>query len=385
MFQPTPAAEPMLTRVALKVQLGDDIRRLKSWPAEGEEPTAEGMRRAVADLFGLAPSSISLRYRDDEGDLCHLCEGALLDALDLAARPGNGGLLRLVAECGPEHHDDFDGQEAHPRAQQALQLQPGTLVAQQGRPQEQSRLDRAWPRVGDSFGRFARQVVEDFCGARDDMRSAFRPASSDGTVSEQPQGALRFAGAAAGIVAGCSVAGGLVSLRATRFAAESIRAVASPDAAPGAAAGGDAATPARLGFGRLATPGSDGIDHFKEQVAHDFRVARQEMRDIVGVLLGEVPHPSAVGARDPEAAARQHMERMSAPRRRLPQEGQCLKQVATAVLPVIVGACITVRLASVRAARLAIALGVEGITGAPHAEVVQAEQNLQAGVAASTA
>mmetsp|Transcript_102025 Transcript_102025/g.293778 ORF Transcript_102025/g.293778 Transcript_102025/m.293778 type:complete len:385 (+) Transcript_102025:92-1246(+) len=384
MFQPTPAAEPMLTRVALKVQLGDDIRRLKSWPAEGEEPTAEGMRRAVADLFGLAPSSISLRYRDDEGDLCHLCEGALPDALELAARLGNGGLLRLVAECGPEHHDDFDGQEAHPRAQQALQLQPGTLVAQQGRPQEQSRLDRAWPRVGDSFGRFARQVVEDFCGARDDMRSAFRPASSNGTLSEQPRGAVSCAGAAAGIVAGCSVAGGLVSLRATRFAAESIRAVASPDVATGAAAGGDVAAPANPGFGRPAIPGNDEIDHFKDQVAHDFRVARQEIRDIVGVVLGEVPHPSAVGATDPEAA-RQHMERRSVPRRCRPKEGQCLQQVATAVLPVIVGACITVRLASVRAARLAIALGVEGITGAPHAEVVQAEQNLQAGVAASTA
>merc|ERR1719507_2714373 len=87
----------------LKVELGGEIRRLKSWPAQEVEPSYEDLQNAVCTIFGLPSGSLQLKYRDDEGDLCTLEQATLADSLGLVKDSGSE-VLRLHAS-----RTGFDG------------------------------------------------------------------------------------------------------------------------------------------------------------------------------------------------------------------------------------------------------------------------------------
>jgi len=81
----------------LKIELQGEVRRLRGWPELEAEPTVEALRSAVCELFDLnleQREALTLKYQDDEGDLCTLMEASLLDALSFASQRG---ILRLTA------------------------------------------------------------------------------------------------------------------------------------------------------------------------------------------------------------------------------------------------------------------------------------------------
>lgn len=83
----------------LKIDFEGDVRRLRGWPDNEAVPTMESLQSAIALLFDLnlaQQDQLSLKYIDEEGDLCTLVEPTLKDALQIAA---DLGVLRLNAVC----------------------------------------------------------------------------------------------------------------------------------------------------------------------------------------------------------------------------------------------------------------------------------------------
>mmetsp|Transcript_39190 Transcript_39190/g.124573 ORF Transcript_39190/g.124573 Transcript_39190/m.124573 type:complete len:339 (-) Transcript_39190:215-1231(-) len=85
----------------LKVELNGELRRLRHWPAEGQEVTVAAVRAAIGRLYNLdseASAMLVLKYKDDEGDVCTLTEHTLPDALFLATKSAR--TLRLMCALG---------------------------------------------------------------------------------------------------------------------------------------------------------------------------------------------------------------------------------------------------------------------------------------------
>lgn len=109
----------------LKVDLNGDLRRLKHWTVNQEEPSIESAHDAICQLFGLASAdvkSLVLAYKGNDGDLCTLTAGNLADAMALA---GEMHMLRLVASwprpvefvesTALQHADAPDAADPHPQ------------------------------------------------------------------------------------------------------------------------------------------------------------------------------------------------------------------------------------------------------------------------------
>jgi len=81
----------------LKIELQGEVRRLRGWPELEAEPSVEALRTAVCKLFDLdleQKQVLALKYHDDDGDLCTLVEASLPDALSFASQRG---VLRVSA------------------------------------------------------------------------------------------------------------------------------------------------------------------------------------------------------------------------------------------------------------------------------------------------
>lgn len=88
----------------LKVTYKHDTRRLRAqWPTGAQPPDVlKSIQSSVEEGFALpfgsvVPPAFFLKYVDNEGDLCTLVKGTLLDFLDVALQ---GGSLKILLEVG---------------------------------------------------------------------------------------------------------------------------------------------------------------------------------------------------------------------------------------------------------------------------------------------
>jgi len=405
----------MASTYTLKVELQGEIRRLKGWPAEGAEPAYKELQILVCEAFRLPGGSLHLQYRDDEGDLCTLEEATLPDALDLLKSSGSN-VLRLFAshaepltsswEAVPEslsvglasEHDQaaaFEdvssvtsvadealeyGSAASPRscpdtaasARFADAVSECNDVAEtplrEGQGESGSavrqRLEQAKPRLAQGMQRFKQQVTEDFQTARRDMKSAFDTEPGSSSERSRPLKSIRCA---VGAVAGVAVAGRLVPLRATRLAAEAVAAVAGsgdseaalpPAGAPEPVSG---STPEATPSSSVSTAVDAGVGrelaHFTEQVKQDFEVARQEIRDAFGCVMGTSSSRVDVGS----DAVQGEDEQQTQP---LTRQSSQLKVAVPMAASNLAGVTVAATLVPLRAVRLAVAAGRAAMTGA---------------------
>lgn len=403
----------MASAYTLKIDLQGEIRRLKGWSAAGAEPSCAELQQVACEAFGVPTGSLRLQYRDDEGDLCALEEVTLADALALVKASGSDVLRLFASHVEPltsnsvvvpevsatdraSEHDGVTQLESGPgmaSVTSADALSECSAAVEQSPPGEQQqsgcavrqRLEQAKPRLSQGMQRFKSQIAEDFQTARRDMKSAFDPEPRKGSECSQP---LRGVRSAVGVVAGVAVAGRLVPLRATRLAAEAFVAVSSPggsetvtDPASEVAPSPTEATEPASSNGVDAGPSSSvplaaagaGVDseirHFTQQVKQDFEVARQEIRDVFGCVMG------SGFSQGMQADDQQQLQ--SPPQQ--PPEG-----VVPAVASTLAGVTMATTLAPLRAARLVVAAGRVAMTGAGAGAGADASTDASAGASSST-
>jgi len=393
---PRPLAA-MTSTYTLKIELQGDIRRLKSWPAEGAEQTYTELQAMVCEAFGLPAETLHLQYRDDEGDLCMLGEATLPDALDLLKASGSN-VLRLFASHVEPLTSSWEAVpdslaagfvSEHDQSTQSEVASPLTFVAEttaelgsadfpDSRPDVSSvssaiassdcheapecalqerlcesgcavrqRVDQAKPRLDQGMQRFKQQVAKDFQTARRDMKNAFD--AEPGSSSERPEPLKRIRGAV-GVVAGVAVAGRLVPLRATRLAAEAIAAVPNPEDSETAPLPSSAIEPASSSTAALDASADHELAHFAEQVKQDFEVARQEIRDAFGCVMG-TSSPKGVAV---SAEVQSHDQQQAQPPSQQPSQ---YKEVIPAAASTLAGITVASTLVPLRAVRLAVAKG----------------------------
>mmetsp|Transcript_105379 Transcript_105379/g.330074 ORF Transcript_105379/g.330074 Transcript_105379/m.330074 type:complete len:473 (+) Transcript_105379:43-1461(+) len=353
----------------LKVEFEGEVRRLREWPEDGQEPSLSLLRGAAGTLFGfsqLDAETLSIKYRDDEGDLCTLNEATLTDALDLAADPPR--LLRLtLARATPAAVE-----EAQPESLQAAAAGAGPAGAADGAgvagPSTRQRL-------GEGLQHFGRQVVSDFCSAREDARDAFRP--KGGAVARQEEGA-GLAGKITTVPAtlfGAVVAARLAPVRLTRLAAHSVATVAGktvpadgPDFEGVGAGAVSSSEPA--GHQADATTAGDSVDmqaclkgefkHFTKQVTQDFQSAKADVKAALGYFVGSGPADGRPGVSEERSALRRAGEQPEPSERPEPEQPPqpqqwTAKSAAPAVAATVAGVTVASTLVPLRAVRLAVA------------------------------
>jgi hypothetical protein len=131
-------------------------------------------------------------------------------------------------------------------------------------------VDQARPHVAEGIAYFKQQVVDDFKTTSSDMKEAF--GSHENMV-------CKVAGSAAGVVA----AARLMPIRSTRLAAHSLAAMAGRQM-PSVEVESDAP---RTDSSNAASE----FDHFKDQVAYDFRSSRKDVNTAFNYIFGQ-PAPA---------------------------------------------------------------------------------------------
>lgn len=142
----------MAADLVLKVDFEGDLRRFRLKAGEDEVDTWNRLLQAVRSGFELpVDCGVTLKYKDDEGDLCTLARGTLADCISQAA----GGPLKLFASRGPAGAQQPAALEeiaapasgpSNPHAQPRSPQQPAQEQPQQ-RPQRE-RQPRQQQQVG---------------------------------------------------------------------------------------------------------------------------------------------------------------------------------------------------------------------------------------------
>lgn len=408
------------TSWTLKVEFNGELRRLKGWPTEGNKASFQAMSQAICKLFDLPEGPLNIRYRDDEGDLCSLVEATLEDALQLAEITGllmlsvdrvepptpppaapqpaavatpaatavpapapGAAAVPVAVELVPELTSELGPMDATALGAAAMghfhqatdwaDRELSNFRSQVVADFETARRDihEAKPRLAESWDRFKAKVKEDFKSSQEDMRGAFRGPSSEAAEGRNAQQseAMKHVSNVTGAAAGLTTALRLAPLRATRLAADSLAAFAGAEAAGveavgvAAEAGAPGSAPlggAPLGMGRDGEA-ADGVEmelsRFKSQVAGDFEMARKEVHEAVGTVLGCLSsrRPSglaAAAAPQGEAAQQVGQQLLATPEQ---QDGPDYKRIIPAVASTLAGVSVATTLVPLRAVRLAVA------------------------------
>lgn len=370
------ASEVLADRTSwtLKVSFGGEYRRVRCWPGDGIEPTAELAHATACSLFDLS-EELCLTFEGESG-VCTLTEATLSHALRLAA---SSGILRFSAssveprtqgrdvsfgtsatvdpsQAVPESsepsvdapQDLADSTEALPPAEQSQPPQAEPVISQGGEqsqpPQAEpgispggylcisERLSNVRPRIQDGISHLKQQISHDYQVNCEDMKNAFGAARS-GANDPADNGRASNVQAVAGTIAGALAAGSLIPLRCTKLVAQSVAGVAATSqpthqedqGARQSSVDTPIATEAQnSGFEDF---GGD-LAHFKNQVAQDFENTRQEMQSAFACLTG----------RDATSTTGTHPA-----------------QVIPAVASTIAGLRVATAMLPLRAARLAVA------------------------------
>mmetsp|Transcript_13526 Transcript_13526/g.29614 ORF Transcript_13526/g.29614 Transcript_13526/m.29614 type:complete len:511 (-) Transcript_13526:91-1623(-) len=80
--------------LTLKVDLHGDVRRCRPWPAPGINPSYLELVSSVRSLFPEVGEALTLRYKDEDGDMCSIVEASFSDAWESAQ---SAGVFRLTA------------------------------------------------------------------------------------------------------------------------------------------------------------------------------------------------------------------------------------------------------------------------------------------------
>lgn len=313
------------TSLTLKVSFGGEYRRVRCWPGDTVEATAELARASVCDLYSLS-GDVSLTYRGESG-ACTLTEGTLSDALRLAAP---SGILHLTASTvkprsqpssdapprasaavdpsqavpvSPEHIVDApqfvtDSAEALQSAERSQTCQ-GEPSISPGRPLSISERWRSVrPRIQEGFSRLKQEVSNDYQVNCEDMKNAFgaaRSGASDPLVPERASNAQAVAGTIAGVLA----AGRMIPVRCTKLVAQSVAGVATTSEPTHqddqGARESSVNTPDAVDTQNGDPESSEGdLSHFKNQIAQDFQNTRQAVQSALADLTGyEATSPSS--------------------------------------------------------------------------------------------
>jgi len=355
----------------LKIQLNGEVRRLRGWPENECEPTVEALHSAIRSLFDLTTEVLSLKYEDDDGDLCTLVEASLSDALSFATQRG---LLRIIATCsqtcpnspGPsrelarevvacESIPPCAPAETHPRSECTLQedespaeAEPASVASDAepipDAPEEPlnaserltQHFENARPHIAEGFAHFKQQVTNDFQSTSEDMKDAF----GAGAQQRQVLGSVSVAvGAAAGIIS----AARLVPIRATKLAAHSVAVIAGRDVTSEDVAGeqGEATD--------NGASASSEFDHLKQQVTNDFCSVQQDLNSAFRCILGDNRPASSA----PSFSA-EHTPDAQEPEPPVPTS-QTLKIAIPNIFSTFAGASVAACLLPVRATRFAVA------------------------------
>jgi len=246
----------------LKVEVNGEVRRLRGWPEDGSEPSVPSLHAAIGQLFGMSPSdSITMKYRDEDGDLCTLIQVTLADALAVSERQSR--VLRVICTVGtasasssvsgswsvPMEYDiatsaapsevgsepwqavaDVSELAANPTEateEVAWSAVPPNATRAGGPRGMVHRLERSMPVIAEGYQNFKQQVIGDYQASNADMKGAFHsrssPDSLDSPVEHPP--VIRKVSNVAATVAGLVAAVRMIPVRGVRFAAESVVAV----------------------------------------------------------------------------------------------------------------------------------------------------------------
>mmetsp|Transcript_29143 Transcript_29143/g.53182 ORF Transcript_29143/g.53182 Transcript_29143/m.53182 type:complete len:411 (+) Transcript_29143:79-1311(+) len=285
----------------IKVELDGDIRRLRSWPAEGAAASLAGLREAVWDLFGTpapVPHSFCLRVSDASEELTEETLAAFL------ASGAEGRPLRLSAVCPDMTLEQKGSEDCQEPALQCTD-EPAAMGSDAGDADaisvaatnsegtttpERRRLKG----LQKGLRNFGKSICSDFKSNRDEMGEAW---ASCRVPSEAQPKAVKAAKAVTSNVAGAVVAARLLPVRATQLAAESIQALkecpAAEASSPSSEAAGvvaqvDAAVaPEESGAsGQTAggppaadTAAEEPVEHFTRQVTQDFKTVRKDVQN----------------------------------------------------------------------------------------------------------
>lgn len=368
-------------KFTLKILLDGEVRRLKDWPqGESKEATFSALQCAICGVYDLKLEQdqvLSLKYEDDDGDLCTLVEASLPDALSFASQRG---VLRITAACnmkpqssepGNRENDDpylfgsgdIEGvQGATPEAEApaspsladsfaGVSHQASERLSEAYRASTEH-LEMARPHIVDGFVHFRQQIVDDFQSTSEDMKEAF------GASAEQYSG-LRPVRTVVGATAGVISAVRLAPVRMTRLAAHSVAAIAKADAPCAQTAENEETDTANESADGDASASSSEFSHFKQQVKNDFFSARDDLSTAFKCILGNASsaHSESTDSTiqtpaSTEAGSEQEPQ---------PQEEstgtriKALTCVVPTIVSTVVGGSVAVCLLPLRATRFAVA------------------------------
>jgi hypothetical protein len=260
-------------KLTLKIEYQGEVRRFRDWPSSGAQPSVEELRSSVCQLFGLQLAEtdvLTIKYRDDEGDLCTIGEPSLADALMLAS---DSGILRLTVtlsqntqqavQAAGSRSNDASSTAAceEPAPKEEEESSPLSRVAgfiserlTEGRQQASLATDLISERFEEGRHHATQQLTEVHRHAREQFGDAHRNATEN--LTEAHRHAREQFGDA--------------HRNATEHLAEAHRQAS------------EACKTVTDRFDTARPHLCHGVNHFKQQVAEDFKTSRKDMEDAFG-------------------------------------------------------------------------------------------------------